>query len=42
MMTDLDFKRYFDKDVPILKYSELGNYSNIEELLPEDKSFVIV
>lgn len=42
MMTDLDFKRYFGDDVPILKYSELGNYNNIQELLPEDKSFVIV
>ena len=42
MMTDLDFKRYFGDNVPILKYSELGNYSNIQELLPEDKSFVIV
>jgi hypothetical protein len=42
MMTDLDFKRYFGLDVPIIKYSELSNYNNMEELLPNDKDFKIV
>jgi hypothetical protein len=42
MMTDLDFKRYFGVDVPILKYSELEGYEDINELLPNDKDFKII
>jgi hypothetical protein len=42
MMTDLEFKRYFGLDVPIIKYSELSNYNNMEELLPNDKDFKII
>jgi hypothetical protein len=42
MMTDLDFKRYFGLDVPILKYSELSEYNDINELLPNDKDFKII
>jgi hypothetical protein len=40
-MTDSDIKRYF-KDIETLKYSDLKNYNNIDELLPNDKDFKII
>lgn len=42
MMSDLDFKRNFGEDVPIIKYSELENYNNINDLLPKKGDFVII
>jgi len=40
-LTDGDIKRYFP-DIETLKYSDLKNYSNIDELLPNDKDFKII
>ena len=42
MISDLDFKKYFGEDVPILKYSELENFKNIEELLPNNRDYKII
>ena len=42
MFSDGDIKRYFGENVPILKYHELANYHNILQLLPFDKSMVIL
>lgn len=42
MITDLDFKRYFGMDVPIMKYSELESYDDINELLPNNRDFKII
>ena len=42
MFSEKDFKRYFDIEGKILKYSELSRYNNIEELLPHDKDFKII
>jgi hypothetical protein len=44
MITDLDFQRYFGPEVKnnIMKYSELENYSDINELLPNDKDFKVI
>lgn len=41
MFSDSDFKRYFG-DGKIVKYSELKDYHNINELLPNDKDFRII
>ena len=41
MFSDSDFKRYFGDD-KVIKYSDLSNYSNINELLPLDKDFRII
>lgn len=41
MFSDSDFKRYFG-DGKVIKYSELGNYHSINELLPNDKDFRII
>jgi len=40
-LTEGDIKRYFP-DIETLKYSDLKNYSNIDELLPNDKDFKII
>ena len=40
-MDDKDIRHYYPK-APILKYSDLANYSTIEQLLPEDKSMVFL
>ena len=42
MFSEPDFKRYFEIEGKILKYSELSRYTNIEELLPHDKDFKII
>lgn len=38
---DDDLKRYFP-NAKVIVYSDLGNYSTIEELLPKDKDFVFI
>lgn len=40
-MDDKDIRYYYPK-APIMKYSELANYSSIEQLLPADKSMVFL
>ena len=40
-MDDKDIRHYYPK-APILKYSDLANYSTIEQLLPADKSMVFL
>jgi hypothetical protein len=40
-LTDGDIKKYFP-DIQTLKYSDLKNYSNIDELLPNDRDFKII
>lgn len=40
-LTDGDIKRYFP-GIETLKYSDLKNYSDIDELLPNDKDFKII
>ena len=44
MVSDVDFRRFFGEDVAskVLKYSDLDNYKSIDELLPNEKDFVIV
>jgi len=42
MINDCDFKRWFGEGVKIKKYSELKEYSDIYDLLPNDKDFVII
>jgi hypothetical protein len=41
MLSDSDFERYFGKG-KVIKYSELDNYSTINDLLPNDKDFRII
>lgn len=41
MMSDTDFERYGMKD-KIVKYADLKNYENINELLPNDFDFRVV
>jgi len=42
-LTDGDLERHTGvKPSDIIKYSDLKNYGNIEELLPQDKSFKII
>lgn len=41
-ISDVDFKRYFGDNFEIIKYQHLDNYSNIKELLPKNKSFIII
>lgn len=45
-ITDLDLERYFPETNHyknnVIKYSELGNYKSIEEILPNDRSYKIV
>ena len=43
-INDTDFERFFDTEVRdhIIKYSELKNYSNINELLPNDIDYKII
>jgi hypothetical protein len=36
MLSDSDFKRYFGEG-KVIKYSELDNYSTINDLLPAEK-----
>ena len=40
-ISDLDIERYFSRSVQkdIIKYSDLKNYSSIDQLLPKNKSF---
>jgi hypothetical protein len=40
-MDDKDIRHYYPK-APILKYSDLANYSTIEQLLPADKSMIFL
>lgn len=42
MVSDLDFKRAFGDGVKVLKYSELSNYHNINDLLPNAKDYVFI
>lgn len=41
MLSDSDFSRYFG-DGKVIKYSDLANYNNINDLLPNDKDFRII
>ena len=41
MFSDGDFKRYFGDD-KVIKYSDLSNYSTINELLPLEKDFRVI
>ncbi len=43
-ISNIDLMKYFGEDFQknILTYSELSNYSNIEQLLPHDESFIIL
>ncbi len=41
MASDADFDRYFGAG-KVIKYSELADYSNINDLLPNDKDFKIL
>jgi hypothetical protein len=41
MFSDKDFERYFG-DGKVIKYSELDNYSTINDLLPNNKDFRII
>lgn len=41
MVSDSDFKRYFGVDFEPMKYSELNEYSDIDEIIPEEKGFRI-
>lgn len=41
MFSDADFARYFGPG-KVIKYNELAEYSNINELLPNDKDFRII
>ena len=43
MISDSDFDRYFsDAHQKLLKYSELANIHNIDELLPEEEDYRII
>jgi hypothetical protein len=39
---DSKIKEYLGNDARIIKYSDLSKYDNIEQLLPNDKSFFIL
>ena len=41
MFSDAEFDRYFGKG-KVIKYSDLADYSNINELLPNNKDFKII
>ena len=41
-MSDSDIKYWLGKKAPIIEYSKLKNINAIEELLPKDKSFVVL
>lgn len=41
MISDSDFERYLGAG-KVIKYSDLANYSNINELLPNDKDFRVI
>ena len=45
-ITDMDLKRYFPKtnqpNDNVIKYSELANVQNLDEILPHDKSWKII
>jgi len=41
MISDSDFKRYFGAGFAPMKYSELNNYSDIDDIIPENKGFRI-
>ena len=41
-LTDSDIETYLGKKVNIINFSELKNYNHIDELLPDDKSYVII
>lgn len=41
MFSDSEFDRYFGKG-KVIKYSELADYSNINELLPNNKDFRVI
>jgi hypothetical protein len=40
-MNDSEIKHYLP-NTPLITYPELGNYNSLEELLPENKSYVII
>ena len=42
MFSDTDIRRHLGVHAPILKYPELANYQSIAQLLPRDKSFVVI
>ena len=43
-LTDGDLERFLGRGVQenIIKYSEIANYNDLEELLPNDKSYKII
>jgi hypothetical protein len=41
-ITDVDIKEYFDDDVKVVTYSDLKKYDTIDQLLPKEKSCVIL
>jgi len=41
-LSDSDIRRVLGQATPILTYPELKNYSTMEQLLPKDKSFVVL
>ena len=44
MTSDSDFQRYFGPECAsrVIKYSQLNDYDNIEQLLPNNKDYVII
>ena len=41
-MSDKDIKEHLGQDARIVLYSDLDNYNSIEELLPNEKSFIVL
>jgi hypothetical protein len=41
-ISDVDLKGYFGPKFEIVKYQHLDNYQNIEQLLPKNKTFIII
>ena len=42
MVSSDDFKRILGNDIKIINFSELSNYSNIRQILPNSKDFAIL
>lgn len=41
-MTDADIEKYLGDNAHIIKYSELNNMNDIRDILPTDKSYMII
>lgn len=41
-MTDTDIKKYLGNNTKIIEYDDLGKYSTIERLLPNNKDIVVI